>query len=88
MIAASPRPRILCVDDEPAIHEGFRDNLGRVFEVRVADNGPDALAALKREPESYTVVISDMRMPGMSGATVLREAKRIAPLAVRILLTG
>jgi response regulator RpfG family c-di-GMP phosphodiesterase len=88
MSAAARRPRILCVDDEPAILEAVRDSLGRVFEVRVADNGPDALAALKRERHSYAVVISDMRMPGMSGATVLRESKRIAPLAVRILLTG
>jgi len=81
-------PRVLCVDDEPAVLEGLRDRLRRSFDIRTAVDGRTALALLKADPEGYAVVICDMRMPGMSGAVVLREAQRIAPTAVRILLTG
>jgi response regulator RpfG family c-di-GMP phosphodiesterase len=84
----SHKPRVLCVDDEAAILEAMRDQLRRGFDVQVAGNGPDALAELKADPTEYAVVISDMRMPGMTGATVLREARRIAPLTTRIMLTG
>ena len=43
---------------------------------------------LRREPRAYAIVMSDMRMPEMSGAVFLREARRCAPTAVRMLLTG
>ena len=43
---------------------------------------------LRREPRGYAVVLSDMRMPGMPGSVFLREARRCAPTAVRMLLTG
>jgi response regulator RpfG family c-di-GMP phosphodiesterase len=46
------------------------------------------LELLKREPDAYAVVISDMRMPVMDGAAFLREARRWAPDATRMLLTG
>jgi response regulator RpfG family c-di-GMP phosphodiesterase len=82
------RPRLLCVDDEPGILDGLQLHLGRTFDVVTADNGPDALGLLKENPDGIAVVVSDMRMPRMSGTVVLREAKRIAPQAVRILLTG
>jgi len=82
------RPRILCVDDEPQILESLRDTLHRRFDVRVAGGGADALAQLGEEPDAFAVVMSDMRMPVMSGAVFLREARLIAPDATRILLTG
>jgi len=81
-------PRILCVDDEPHVLEGLRDSLRRSFDVRVAEGGKQALALLRADRHGYAVVISDMRMPGMSGDEFLREAKRVAPRAVRMLLTG
>jgi response regulator RpfG family c-di-GMP phosphodiesterase len=80
--------RVLCVDDEPHVLEGLRDSLRRSFDVRVAQSGAEALALLEREPDAYAVVISDMRMPGMSGAAFLSQARRVAPNAVRLLLTG
>jgi response regulator RpfG family c-di-GMP phosphodiesterase len=86
--AVSTKPRLLCVDDEPIVLESLRDVLRRTFDVRTATNGPDALAMLRREPRAYAVVLSDMRMPGMAGAVFLREARRCAPTAVRMLLTG
>ena len=81
-------PHLLCVDDEPQVLEGMRDILRRSFRVRVAQSGPEGLELLRQHADGFAVVISDMRMPGMSGAAFLRDAKRVAPLAIRILLTG
>jgi len=85
--APPARERILCVDDEPQVLQGLAWQLGRRYEVCTAAGGADALAILERDP-GIAVVISDMRMPGMSGAAFLAEARRIAPQTVRILLTG
>jgi response regulator RpfG family c-di-GMP phosphodiesterase len=81
-------PRVLCVDDEPQVLEGLRDSLRRSFDVHVAESGADGLALLQHDPDGYAVIISDMRMPVMSGAAFLNQARRIAPTAVRLLLTG
>lgn len=82
------RPRVLCVDDEPYVLEGLKDTLRRSFEVHVASDPHDGLDQLRRDPEGFAVVISDMRMPRMSGADFLRQARMIAPYTVRLLLTG
>lgn len=82
------KPRMLCVDDEPYVLEGLRDVLCRRFDVRIATGGVAGLELLRCEPDSFAVVISDMRMPGMAGADFLREARAIAPDATRMLLTG
>ncbi len=86
--AKEARPRILCVDDEPYVLEGLRDTLRRSFEVHVVESGADGLALLRADNTRFAVVLSDMRMPVMSGSAFLGEARRIAPLAVRMLLTG
>src|SRR5919204_6882078 len=86
--AANGRPRILCVDDEEFILDGLRDTLRRAFEVHTATGASEALAMLRKEPDAYAVVLSDMRMPGMFGSEFLREARTVAPNAVRMLLTG
>lgn len=85
---AAVKPRVLCVDDEPNVLEGLRDTLRRSFDVRIATSGIEALEKLKHEPDAYAVVVSDMRMPVMDGAAFLREARRWAPDATRMLLTG
>jgi response regulator RpfG family c-di-GMP phosphodiesterase len=82
------RPRILCVDDEPHILESLRDTLRRSFDVHTAASGAEGLAMLRADPNEYELIISDMRMPVMSGSVFLREARRVAPDATRILLTG
>jgi response regulator RpfG family c-di-GMP phosphodiesterase len=89
-MSAAPvaKPAILCVDDEPMVLEGLRDVLRRSFDVRTATSGAEGLALLKEHRREIAVVISDMRMPEMPGSVFLREARRVAPLAVRMLLTG
>ncbi len=87
-VLRSDRPHILCVDDEPHILESLRDTLRRTFDVSTAASGPQGLAQLDAAPGKFAVIISDMQMPVMSGAVFLREARRMAPDAVRMLLTG
>jgi response regulator RpfG family c-di-GMP phosphodiesterase len=82
------KPRILCVDDQLYIVEMQRDILRRSFEVHTATSGAEGLLRLKVDPDAFSVVISDMRMPEMTGSVFLREARSIAPDATRILLTG
>jgi len=87
--AAKPdtRPKILCVDDEPNVLAGLALNLHRRYGVMIASGGIEALRVLQEDGE-IAVVISDMRMPGMDGATFLSRARVLVPDAVRILLTG
>jgi CheY-like chemotaxis protein len=86
--AVFSRPVVLCVDDEPFVLEWLRGVLHRSFDVRVAGSGAEGLDVLRRDPEAFAVVISDMQMPGMIGSEFLRAARVAAPDAVRMLLTG
>ncbi|MGY2079284.1 HD domain-containing phosphohydrolase [Modestobacter sp. SYSU DS0657] len=79
-------PSILLVDDEVAILDGLRRQLRRQFTVHTATGGAAALELLRVEP--VTVVVSDMRMPEMDGATFLSRVRVEHPDVVRILLTG
>ena len=80
--------RILLLDDEPYILESLQDALRRHYDVTTAVRADDALEHLRADPSRFAAVISDMRMPGMSGDAFLREARLLAPDTSRILLTG
>jgi CheY-like chemotaxis protein len=84
---AAPRPRLLFVDDEPAVLEALAVNLRRGFDVVTVTSGEAGLEYLQAESD-FCVVVSDMRMPRMDGATFLARAREVAPDVVRILLTG
>lgn len=79
--------KILFVDDEPAVLDGYRRMLHREFEIETASGSEDGLAAIF-DHGPYAVVVSDMRMPGLNGAQFLAHAKQMAPDTVRMLLTG
>jgi ActR/RegA family two-component response regulator len=79
--------KILLVDDEPAVLAAYERSLRREFEVETANGGELGLKAI-RERGPYATVISDMRMPGMSGAQFLAQVRQAAPDTVRMLLTG
>ena len=83
---AAPHASILLVDDEVAILDGLRRQLRRQFTVHTASSGAAALEVLAAEP--VTVVVSDMRMPEMDGATFLSKVRTRHPDVGRILLTG
>ncbi len=84
---ASPETALLVVDDDDNVRRALRRVLRRT-RCRILD-APDAagaLAVLEREP--VQVVVSDYRMPGLSGVEFLREVKERWPRIQRVLLTG
>ena len=87
MAAASERPRILLVDDEPALLEGLERHLRKHFEVHTATSAAQALDVIALKGP-FAVVVSDMRMPQMNGAVFLSRVREIAPETVRLLLSG
>lgn len=79
--------RVLLVDDEENILQGYYRVLRHHFEMDVALGGSQALHALEHQGP-YAVIVSDMRMPGMSGLELLAEARARFPDTTRIMLTG
>ncbi|HUK34931.1 MAG TPA: sigma-54 dependent transcriptional regulator [Vicinamibacterales bacterium] len=80
-------PRILVVDDERSIRELLAIVLRREgYDVLLAENGKNAIATLEREP--VDILISDIKMPDLSGVDVLRAAKRIDQDILGIMITA
>lgn len=80
-------PRILLVDDEPNLLDAFRRQLRRQFSVETAVGAAKGLFALGQE-QAFEVIVSDFLMPGINGAEFLAAARKAAPNATRMLLTG
>ena len=80
------KPSILIVDDEKNAREGLARALQRQYDVKLADNGQTALEHLRTAP--VDVVLSDVRMPGMDGLTLLQRAMALSPQPVCIMLTA
>lgn len=79
--------RVLFIDDDPYALAGYARVARRSFDVDTATSGEEGLEVLAtRGP--FSVVISDMRMPGLNGAEVLHRARLRSPDTTRILLTG
>jgi EAL domain-containing protein (putative c-di-GMP-specific phosphodiesterase class I)/CheY-like chemotaxis protein len=81
------RPRILLVDDEPALLAGLRRQLRPYYDI-VCSTEPAAALDILTSQGPFAVVVSDMRMPVMDGAVFLEHARTLAPDATRVLLTG
>jgi response regulator RpfG family c-di-GMP phosphodiesterase len=80
-------PTLLLVDDEERILGAMRRTLRREgYEILTAPNARDALEILGAH--SVDILLSDQKMPGMSGVDLLAEVARRRPRTVRILLTG
>jgi response regulator RpfG family c-di-GMP phosphodiesterase len=79
--------KILFVDDEPVLLQGYHRLLRKEFEVTTAVGGAAALTMIQHLGP-FAVVLSDMRMPGMNGIEFLFKVRTLAPDAVRIMLTG
>lgn len=86
---ATAMKRVLFVDDEPNVLAGLRNALRpqrHQWDMVFALGPEEALAKIAES--AFDVVVSDMRMPHMDGATLLGEIKRRQPKAVRMILTG
>ena len=80
---------ILFVDDEPRILDGLRRMLRGMrgeWDMHFAESGAAALELLAQAP--FEVLVTDMRMPGMTGGELLVKVKQLYPDVVRIVLSG
>lgn len=82
-----PRPTLLLVDDEERILSALRRTLRREgYEIVTVNSVASALAVLDQRP--VDLVLSDFKMPGMTGLELLAEARRRQPRVARLLITG
>ncbi|MFH0925428.1 MAG: response regulator [bacterium] len=89
MNTTTPKKKLLFVDDEINILNGIRRMLYPMrneWEMEFVTSGKEALALMKTRP--FDVVISDMRMPDIDGAQLLKEIMDIYPQTIRFILSG
>jgi excisionase family DNA binding protein len=86
-VADGERPRVLVVDDEASIRDLLAKTLALAeYDVDVSPDGRSALERMRLQ--SYDLLIADLKMPGMDGLTVIREAKRFRANLPVIIITG
>ncbi len=87
MAAEEAKPRILLVDDESAVWQLLGEKLGRSgFAWHGCSSAEEALACLERE--QFDAVLSDLKMPGMSGLGLLAEMQKRYPHVAFVMATG
>ncbi|RMF80618.1 MAG: DNA-binding response regulator [Chloroflexi bacterium] len=87
MDSGNETPHILVVDDEGAIRYSVGKTLQRAgYNVSEAASGEEALELMQKQ--NFDVVLTDIRMPGISGVDLLRQIKDASPDAIVILMTG
>ena len=85
--APAGRPRVLVVDDEASIRDLLSKTLALAeYDVDLAFDGRTALERLRTTP--YDLLITDLKMPGVDGLTVIREARRLKADLPVIIITG
>ena len=85
-MATAGKHSILLVDDEPEILFSLRGLLRREYDLHTANSGAEALEVLRKHP--VQVIMTDQRMPEMTGVELLRRARGECPGAIRIVFTG
>ena len=86
-VAPMGRPRVLVADDEPSVRELLAKTLALAeYDVDVAIDGRAAVERLRVLP--YDLLITDLKMPGADGLTVIREARRLKADIPIIIITG
>ncbi len=81
------RPRLLFIDDEEINRSNFQQTFADEYEILLAGSGEEALKIMAQK-NGIALILSDQRMPGLSGAEVLARARELAPQAERIMITG
>jgi response regulator RpfG family c-di-GMP phosphodiesterase len=79
--------RVLFVDDEPNVLQAFERQFRKQFEIHTAVGPQRGLQSIT-ENGPFSVIVSDLRMPGMDGVEFLSRARQMAPETVRVMLTG
>ncbi len=78
---------ILFIDDDVKLLKSFKRSLSPEFSVVTAGTPEEGLRIMECQGP-FSIIVSDMKMPGMNGVEVLRRAQEINPDTVRVLLTG
>jgi two-component system, NtrC family, sensor kinase len=86
-MVSSDAPAVLYVDDEPINLRVFEANFKQRFRVVTCTSGAEALERLRTVGE-VAVLISDQRMPGMTGVELLEKARELLPDAQRMVITA
>ena len=85
--ARTARPRVLVVDDEASIRDMLAKALGLAdYDVETVADGRGAIERLR--VAAYDLLVTDLRMPGIDGLTVIREARRLRADLPVIIITG
>jgi CheY-like chemotaxis protein len=79
--------RVLFVDDEPNVLDAIQRTLRKQVDIQTATSGAEGLRVM-HEAGPFALVVSDMRMPGMSGPQFLAKAREQEPETVRMILSG
>jgi len=81
------RPRVLCVDDDAAVLAALRRmSRGEPYDLVTTDDPAEALEWIRGG--TFDVLVTDQRMPGVTGAELAREARRVSPHMAVIVLTA
>jgi DNA-binding NtrC family response regulator len=81
--------RLLIIDDEPALLDLLRRYLGRLgYEVETYDAPGKALERLQAEPESFSMIITDLSLPEMNGEELIRKLRVLRPRLPAIITSG
>jgi DNA-binding NtrC family response regulator len=84
-----PLAKLLVVDDDPDIVQVLKLGLLKTrFLVHAFTNPEEALQSFKSNAESYCLVLSDIRMPGLSGIQLAKKVKEINPAVKTVLMTA
>ncbi|MEO2046534.1 MAG: HD domain-containing phosphohydrolase [Pirellulales bacterium] len=79
--------KILLVDDDLNILQGYKRQLRKLFQLEIAIGGKEGLKLVSKE-DPFAVIVSDMQMPKINGIQFLNEVRTVAPNSVRMMLTG
>ena len=89
MTQGQERQAVLIVEDESDIRELLSEYFrARNFDVASAADGSAALLAIEREPERFSLIITDLHLPGVDGLAVLRAARAANPGVYVVIVTG
>ena len=81
------RPKVLIVDDDDDVREVVSQTLSASrYDVKAFSDGADAIEAARHE--SFDLAVVDLKMPGTSGATVIKEIKKRQPDLPVVVITG
>lgn len=79
--------KVLLVDDEERVLQGYRRTLRKEFDITIANGGPAGLQEINANGP-FAVVVSDYRMPEMDGVQFLTKVRELVPDTIRMMLTG